>query len=69
MLKKWLRALRGSSIHLNEQKFPVNICPETSAYEEMCDVYVISTAVAPCGSHAFQHNFWVFVTQRCVLCQ
>jgi hypothetical protein len=33
----------------------------------MGDDLVISTADAPCGCHAFQHNFQVFIAQRCAL--
>jgi hypothetical protein len=33
----------------------------------MSEVHVISTADALCGSHAFQHNFQLFVAQKCVL--
>jgi hypothetical protein len=34
----------------------------------MGNVHVISTADALCGSHAFQHNFQLFVAQRCEFC-
>jgi hypothetical protein len=53
-----------TSVHTsNRQLVPVNICPETNA----CDVCVISTADALCSSHAFKHNFQLFVTQRWAL--
>jgi hypothetical protein len=50
-------------------KVPVYICPETNACWDMGDVHVISTAHALCGSHAFQHNFQLFVARRCALCR
>jgi hypothetical protein len=52
--------LRGVSTHLNEQKFPVPA-------DIWADVGVISRADSLCGSHAFQHNFQLFVTQTCAL--
>jgi hypothetical protein len=66
-VKKGFPAVKRYSTHLNEQKFPLNICPESSACCDMCDIRVISTANAPCGSHTFQHNFQLFVAQKCVL--
>jgi hypothetical protein len=47
----------------------VDICPELSTLWDTGDVRVISTADAPCGSHAFQHNFQLFIAQRCALCR
>jgi hypothetical protein len=35
----------------------------------MGDVHVITTADALHGSHAFQHNFQLFVAPRCALCR
>jgi hypothetical protein len=35
----------------------------------MGDIHAICTADAVCGSHAFEHNFQLFVAQRCTLCQ
>jgi hypothetical protein len=35
----------------------------------MVHVLVNSTANALCGSHAFQHNFQLFVAQRCIICR
>jgi hypothetical protein len=45
------------------KQFPVNTCPETSACWDMGDVRVISKADAVCGSHEFQHNFQLFITE------
>jgi hypothetical protein len=67
VLRKGLQAQRGYSTYLNEQKFQVSVCPGTTAYWDMGDVCVISTADAVCGSHAFQHNFQLFIAQRCTL--
>jgi hypothetical protein len=61
-VKKRLQALRGY-----EPKSPSQHSPETSDCWHMGDVRVISTADALCGSHAFQHNFQLFITQRCAL--
>jgi hypothetical protein len=65
--KKALRALRKYSTHLSEEKVQVYICPEDNTPSYMGDVRVISIAEGLCGYHAFQHNFQVFVSQRCAL--
>jgi hypothetical protein len=51
------------------KEVPVNIRPETNACWGRGDIGVISTEVALCGSHAFQHSFQLFVAQRCALCR
>jgi hypothetical protein len=66
---KGLRSLSGCSSHLNEQNYPVNIRPETSACWVMGDIFATSTAAALCGSHAFQHIFQLFAAQKCALCR
>jgi hypothetical protein len=42
--------------------------PEINACWEMGDVHMMSTVDVLRGSHAFQHNFQLFSTQRCALC-
>lgn len=50
------------------KKVPVNIYPGTSACWDMEYVHVISASVDLCCSHAFKHNFQIFVAWRRVLC-
>jgi hypothetical protein len=67
-LHRVLKGLQGDSTHLNERESPwhhVLVCPEADARWDMGDAPVISTADALCGSCAFQHNFQLFVAQRC----
>lgn len=51
------------------KRVQVNVYPESSVCWDMGDVCAISTAGAACGSHVFQHNFQLFTTQRCAICQ
>jgi hypothetical protein len=45
------------------------MCSEANTCWDMGDFRVISTADALCGSHAFQHNFQLFVAQKYALCR
>jgi hypothetical protein len=62
VLNKGLQVLRGYITHLKKQKIP------SQSMSGCCSVREISTADALCGSHTFQHNFELFIAQRCALC-
>lgn len=64
VLEEGLQAL---SIQLSK-KITVNIYRETNICWYM-DVCMISTKVALCASHAFQHNFHLFIQKKYTLCQ
>ena len=46
-----------------------NVCPNDNAYLNIDDVHITSTADVSCGPYAYQHNFQLFVVQKCVLFQ
>jgi hypothetical protein len=66
---KGLQVFMLYSTHLNEQKCPSQHMSRNQCLLSMGDVWVVSTADSLCGSHAFQHNFQLFVTQRYALCR
>jgi hypothetical protein len=64
--KKGTQAWRGCRTQMSKE-VPVNICAETCDCWDTGGVLVISTAHALCDSYAFQHNFQLFVAQKCAL--
>jgi hypothetical protein len=64
---KIIKIYEGISYTLKWAKEPHSTRPETSAYWDMSDVPVITTADALCGSHEFQHNFQLLLAQRCTI--
>jgi hypothetical protein len=65
--KEGYRLLEGMVFTQMVKKAPLKIYLGTSACRDMGDVHMIFTADDLCGSHAFQHNFQLYVARRCAV--